>query len=176
MHATVRSVSSMGAGRWCRGGSRIMSRRPSATGIGRSTPPSSIRKRCGSKSRSGRPKCTRRPNTAMPRTGRTNRGSAAPPKTLPARPGAGLATSSKSSSMPIRPKNCSSTPGWRCTSTASLRSRRRVSCSSCPRARHRSTSPMPCTPAWATRRSVPRSTAASCRFARRSKTAIRSRS
>ena len=68
-------ASSTGAGRWCRGGSRITSRPPSATAIARSTPRviHADNTRVEIQIRTARD-ARARPNSGSPRTGRTRQG------------------------------------------------------------------------------------------------------
>jgi GTP pyrophosphokinase len=87
--------------------------------------------------------------SAWPRTGPTSRAGLRPTGRW-----AGCAICWKSSKPATIPRNCSKTPRWRSIRIASsLHAQGR--CSSCPRARRRSTSLLPFTPIWARRRWAP---------------------
>ena len=117
--ATARSASSTAAGRWCRGGSRITSRPPSATAIARSTPAVihadntrvEIQIRTARNARRGRIRARRALGVQAGEGPRRHAGTA------------GSATWSRSSTPPTAPRSCSNIPGWRCTRTASSPSR-----------------------------------------------------
>ena len=161
--------------KWCPASSRTISPRPSAMDIGRSTPPSSTARMRASRCRSAVRTCTATANSGWRRTGHTSNRAAVRPPGRTGRRG-GCAIWSKFSNRARMRTSFSNIPAWRCIRIASSPSRPRVNCTSCPRDRRPSISLMPSTPGSATRQWVRRSMAASCRCARPSKMAIRSKS